>query len=311
MNAPIKRPKTYKICTSRSAEIEVSVERRGRYPVLVETTQPPVAQIPQKTEHVFDSLFLSKDYVPKGTRSIKPQKMKFLRRGRTLSIILDEPIIHQGEEYFVIEVKGTGADTSRKGMVISLNHTKNLDPRIFYSAGIWGAVERKDAEEELENAKKLNEMGFPLTPHIGLNLITNEIVERIRRVSGGAKIEEIAQIVRIAKTNIRPKEVAINRIEELYREISLDDFVKIDSTVQIIQNRLMEEGKLIIFNGRAQDNRYLDGILTDAENLELVIPAYRMRDRNRISDDTISWLRDISEAMATEYEEKMRIASKS
>ena len=302
------KTRTHRISTSKNAEIEIVVQKRGEYPVFVEPINPDIVRIPLG-ESIFDSVFVKREYA-KGSQYEEPKGMKFFRRGRTLSIVLDEPIKYNGEEHWVIEVKGTGADTTTRKMLIGFDYDRSLSLKYIESNSVWGGVIFEDAIDEIENARRLIEIGIPMTPHIKANKIPEQTLEAIKNEEMSLKIIGLGQVVRIAKTNIRPNDLLRCRIKELIGEREINEMVKTDIQIDQVGEELRGGNRRLVFEGSTQDNRYLDGILTDAENIQLVSNA---RDNERMIDiakETKSWLYELDPKLEQMYMERYRGSAK-
>ncbi len=301
------KTKTHRISTSKNAEIELVVQRRGEYPVFVEPINPDIVRIPMG-ESIFDSVFVKREYA-KGSAYEEPKGMKFFRRGRTLSIVLDEPIVYNAEEYAVIEVKGCGADTYKRKMVIGFKYDKNLNPKVISRTNtIWGALSVEDAQEEIEVAQKLSQIELPMTPHIKTNRVPQTVLSAIVDEEGGPKIE-IAQVVRVAKTNIRPKEIVRCGLRAIIGEREIERLVQADKKIIEVERRLNKEHRRLIFEGATKDNRYLDGTLTDAENIRIVRRPTGFDYGIDIQRETEAWMYELDQQLAAQYNKKMREAT--
>ena len=63
------------------------------------------------------------------------------------------------------------------------------------------------------------------------------------------------------------------------------------------------------FEGVTKDNRYLDGTLTDAENIQIVRRPTGFDCGIDIQRETEGWLYELDPKLASEYNKKMREAA--
>ena len=104
---------------------------------IIREIQPrTIARVPITGEGFHQSIFLHPRYVP-DTVPHELMRTRVRQRGRTTDIFLDEPISINGIEYFVLNVKGTGADAEKDQIIhpkgwwdIHQNDTQNyIHPR--------------------------------------------------------------------------------------------------------------------------------------------------------------------------------------
>ena len=81
--------------------------------VLVERDPIELIKIPVLGQAITQSILLHPQYAPNGIPYERIAVCGFVR-GRTLDILLDEPMIIDGEAYPVLTFKGVGADANRR-----------------------------------------------------------------------------------------------------------------------------------------------------------------------------------------------------
>ena len=252
------------------------------HPVLREAKAIELARVPVNGDRLQDSVILHPRYVPQGVEH-EIFIARAYRRGRTIDLFLDEPITVDGVEYGILNFKGAGSnavsdDNARdvQELVIhpdkwycgwrAVKWQKRDDP---YDR-VWGALTKEAAEKEYP-AKIFHDYGIRHAPHVAVNEIPNEITERMREVHQGNEKHHLVQLVRALRTNIRVDDF-IKRGATKYHgnvEQRLEDVTDIDGAYIKAQINLAKKQKMIWFIGDIEENRFIDGLFTDAENFSI------------------------------------------
>jgi len=252
------------------------------YPILREERPLTLARIPIHSDRLEDSVIVHPRYVPSGVEH-ELLTTRVYRRGRSLDFFLDEPIVVDGEEYGILNFKGVGRD-ARRNLVINPDRWYSW---VFVTTGlfkkgwkpreqvdpydrIWGAVRPQKAQREYP-AKVFKEYDFRYAPHIQLNSVPQKIAAQIRKVEKAKERHQYVQLVRALKTNIRIDDPERNGVIQhvktpFFCRDAPERLAEIDTSVINAQLQLAERGKMIRLTGCIPDNRYIDGLFTDAEN---------------------------------------------
>ncbi|MBI4016207.1 MAG: hypothetical protein HY363_00765 [Candidatus Aenigmarchaeota archaeon] len=254
-----------------SSREEALVEHYGR-PVLVEKELIPVAQIPISGDELQKSVLVHQRYVPRGIKHRK-LNLRGFRRGRTLDVLLDAPIVVNGISYGLLNFKGVGADAD-DAMVFNLTKWydnsgwgENSDRFGRY----FGAVKRRDAYDEFRD-RTLQQYGIPFVEHIAVNDVPDSISRRISCLERERKHIKLSQLVRAFPTNVRMDDV-LNKdnycisSRELFKSyVHAQKLAEIDAHVAEVQLGLAKSGKCLGIAGSVSENRLLNGMFVDAEN---------------------------------------------
>ncbi len=247
------------------------------YPVLIETREMELARVPVNGERLQDSVILHPRYVPKGVEH-ELFTARVYRRGRTLDLFLDEPIVVDGIQYGVLNFKGVGADADRDLVI---------QPERWYAKGVsdtwpflvdtwvprksaddfgrvWGALTKGKARREFP-ARLFHDYHFQHAPHLALNEVPGEITDYINRVEQGKGRHKLVQLVRGLQTNVRFDKMDVIPRDSKY-DINLEAIASADAELFETQVRLGQRGKMIRLTGNVMGNRFLNGDFTDAEN---------------------------------------------
>lgn len=238
-------------------------------PVLVETEAVEIARIPITGDRLEESIILHPRYVP---RNIKYEKMfvRGRRRGRTMDILLDDPIERDEQTYGVLNFKGVGRDAADTAMVIHPTRWYLYDGKRYrwesrkngdrYGRR-WGAVTKQQALAEFTNPI-FDQFQIPHTPYIAMHDIPQEISDYICKVHSGT-LSPLSQIVRAFSTNIREDEAPSDL---KYGYCLPEKLADMDAKMINAQLKVAQEGKNIILEGSIRENRCIDGLWTDKEN---------------------------------------------
>lgn len=242
------------------------------HPVVRHPEPIELAIVPVKGEALHESVVLHPRYVPD---SVPHRIVSLLAHvhGRSIDLFLDEPMVIDGEEFGVLNFKGTGADA---------NEDLVINPHQWY--GVWGWINRhhKGRYSQIETRRwgmmtekqakdehldtTLSELHIPQIPHVGHNRVPDKIRERIRESYKTRKMPNLGQLVRACTTNIRYNTVALGLNEDVREYIDPEAIARIDAHVFAVQQQLAREGKMLYANGAIRDNRYIDGRFCDVEN---------------------------------------------
>ncbi len=254
------------------------------HPVRREHTSIELARVPVNGEQLQDSIILHPRYVPKDIEH-ELFTARVYRRGRTLDLFLDEPIVVDGTEYGILNFKGVGADVvdyddARDNQELIIHpdnwhvnwHDQKWLPRKTVDPfdRVWGALTKKAAAKEYP-AEIFHQYGIRHAPHVALNEIPKSIINNIRRVHDGDERHYLVQLVRALRTNVRVGDFQEKNARKYHDNIEqrIEDVTDIDTAYINAQISLMRKGKMIWFLGAIEENRFIDGLFTDAENYSI------------------------------------------
>jgi hypothetical protein len=240
--------------------IERIVQRTEHFgkEVLVETTPLVLAKLPVKAP-LHESVLVHPRYA-EGTPHEIIEVRGFVR-GRTIDVLLPEQFEHNGRRYGIMNFKGAGADAEQEIEMRPLEWFKGgkWGPASrgdnLFSRG-WGVVRTSEAERELTAAKTL---GIPMTPYLRANSMPREVVEAAAGAVEG--IPPLSQIIRLEQSNIR-EEAGFGTSDPIR-------LANVDARIISAVLRFAERKQLVHYDGRIPDNRFSDGLFTDAENFEI------------------------------------------
>ena len=245
---------------------------------LVEIEPIQIAKIPVKGEDYQNCAFVHPRYAPK-TLPHEIIEVRGFRRGRTLDILLDEPIEFHGKKYGILNVKGAGADKVNKQYNF---RDMVLDPTEDAQAKRkWGMVKIGAGQEEFY-CRILARAGIPHIYYTSMISVPLEVEEKVVQIHGGER-QGAVQLQRLCQTNVRMDllELYIHDIENDVaqveeerkimwmewsdhietRKIAIADAAFISAQIKLA---LRDQG--IDSNGGFIDNRFIDGCFTDSEN---------------------------------------------
>ncbi len=254
------------------------------YPVLREAKAIELARVPVNGDRLQDSVILHPRYVPNEVEH-EIFTARVYRRGRTLDLFLDEPIVVNGMEYGILNFKGVGAnvvndDNARDYQELIIHpdnwyvswHSQKWLPRKTMDSfdRVWGALTGDAAEKEYP-AAIFHDYGIKHAPHIALHEIPEEITNTIRRAHNGSERHHLVQLVRALRTNVRVDDFKKRTIPKCHGNIEqrIKEITDIDAAYINAQISLAEKGKMIYFIGKIIENRFIDGLFTDAENFSI------------------------------------------
>ena len=220
------------------------------------------------------------------------------RNGRTIEVLLEEPLEIDGKKYGVLCFKGTGANADREMVIHPELYFRgdpySKDPKSvnFWTIGdieynrIWGAIEKSSAENEFNNPV-LPALGVPFSPQIRLNQIPAPILEAIcelEKTTNGIiatgpvsssythaidpRNLNLSQIVRAFRTNIRLEAEDLEKLKTEDRAfiISPRELAQIDCIALNAVFELVKRNKTLYGTLNVAQNRFIDGTFTDGEN---------------------------------------------
>lgn len=241
------------------------------HPVVYEKEPIMLVKIPVNGERLDQSVLLHPRYAP-SKRKYEKIAVRGFRRGRTLDILLDEPIVVDGKEYGVLNFKGVGADADEQ-MVIRPDGlwymSGNWKPEKDNFSRCWGALLKADGIDEFYD-RLLPDLGISFVPHIAVNHVPRDVCKLIAEKTGVEKYKFFSQLVRASSTNIRidmPKVWC-----QLERDINPSLLADKDAKVLKVQGSLKKNKKTLCIYGRIAENRFIDGIFVDAENYVISYP---------------------------------------
>jgi len=237
--------------------------------VLRENKAIRLARIPVNGDRLQDSVILHPRYVPQGVEH-EIFIARAYRRGRTIDLFLDEPITVDGVEYGILNFKGVGAKADRLLVIQPDDWYTSEGVWIPRKRGdlhgrVWGALTKGKARREYP-ARLFHKYDIYHAPHLALNEIPKEVKQFIRRSEGATERHNLVQLVRGLQTNIRFDEYHL-LTDEQQEQINIADLAKVDALLIKAQFALAERGKMLGYVGRFDQNRFIDGRYTDAENL--------------------------------------------
>jgi len=243
---------------------ELTVSDHFGYPVLLERDPIRVARVP--VAGTDDALILHPRYVP---AKIEHEIVEVVgrRRGRTIDILLDRPVTLQGEQYGIMNVKGVGADAD-DDMVIhpELWYKEKEGTWVPKAQGDpfgrdWGALDSKRGNNEVA-VNVLKSFGAQLTPYAFIADIPQAILEVIGNM--GNKGSDYCQIKRYCKTNVRLNEHGFMTDPKKEEQIDPEYLGRLDGKMITLQMEAAQTGYFLDIQGQLKDNRFIDGIFTDA-----------------------------------------------
>ena len=238
--------------------------------VLRENKPIRLARIPVNGDSWQDSVILHPRYVQGGVDH-EIFIARVYRRGRTLDLFLDEPVVVDGAEYGILNFKGVGAKADRPLVIQPDDWWHKLSggwvPRKIGDKyeRVWGAVRKGEARQEFP-AKLFHRYDIYHAPHLALNEIPKEVTRYIKRSVHGTERHNLVQLVRGLQTNIRCGDYELLTPEQ-EETVDISRIAKEDANLINTQFALARKGKMLRFIGQLAENRYIDGRYTDAENL--------------------------------------------
>ncbi len=245
-------------------------------PVLKEAAPIELARVPVNGDRLQDSIILHPRYIPRGVDH-ELFSARVYRRGRTVDLFLDEPVEIGGEEYGILNFKGVGANADQE-MVIDLDEWYHCSWRWIPRADgdehgrVWGALTQERGQEELA-AEIFHTNGIKHAPHVALNPIPSRVTEAIRQVHHRSQTHDLTQLVRACKTNVRVDQYSRHNQGRQYHDRTerwwIERIAEIDAALINAEVTLAEKGETLYFVGSFNENRFIDGLFTDAENYGL------------------------------------------
>lgn len=255
--------------------VYATVEKHLGHLVLREQAPIELARVPVNGDRLEDSIILHPRYVPEGVEH-EIFIARVYRRGRTLDIFLGEPITVDGVEYGILNFKGVGADLNGPGIFnepdLIIHPDKWYDglnwvPREEGDSHnrVWGGVTKGKSRREYP-ARLFHEHEIPHAPHLALNEIPKEITTAIRKHAHGKERHQLVQLVRGLQTNIRIDNYGLLSNEQR-EDVDMAKIAQSDASLINAQFKLARRGKMLGFVGEFEENQFIDGRYTDAENL--------------------------------------------
>jgi hypothetical protein len=292
---------------------ELEFVREGPYGFILEkepiTVAAVLAKDQKKGSHstnsnnlLLDCVLLDPCYIPEGFKDYELIQVRGRRLGRTIDILLDEPITVEetNKNYRILTFKGCGAFTEDSDEWI-IDPFKWRSDNLNQLGRIWGAIHSKSAEIEASlDLGQLEKYGLKLTPYLFANKIPSEIMEVIYQ--GKEITSPLGQALRLCETNILysdalPKrnldetfaEVLLTSIkyghgfggdgligkEELFSYLNQNEFIKrsmgLIETCANADRELYKEGKKFAWTVFSEfiSNAYIDATIKDLENLQI------------------------------------------
>lgn len=244
------------------------------------------------------SVLLNPRQIPAGFTDFEIIKVRGRRIGRTIDVLLDEPVEVGGKEYPVVTFKGTGALPDKNDPRHDEGHI--IDPLQWRSSSVqqfgrlWGAVIEQGAKIEAQKPLGvLHTFGILATPYLSANVIPSEITGSLYR---GDAPWDLAQPVRLTDTNIllddvfywRDRKDSINPFfwmtgygrgcadrKAILSYIGEDTFeqglLDLIERIADASRSLAREGRALKWALRSEciSNTYMNGRLKDFENMTI------------------------------------------
>ncbi|MFA5930091.1 MAG: hypothetical protein WC861_04365 [Candidatus Micrarchaeia archaeon] len=268
--------------------LKCQVVWKGKSPIVIENKPVQIAAVPLNGNSrqlrdgkisgdvLRDCIIVHPRYVEKYTEH-KILEVRGLRLGRTIDVLLDEPFSIAGENHWVMNFKGVGADADAPMAIhptqwwwISGYVADHWAPREDCDkfGRRWGVVQDKEAWSEM-NEDVMQPLGIDMVMHVQANKMPWKVIRQIEQVTGfGNEDLELSQVVRSCKTNMRMISAyalgAFNRYG-----VNAERIAEIDAKILSAQIRLAQQQKMFGSSGDILSNRYVDGTLTDSENFAL------------------------------------------
>lgn len=265
--------------------IQRQTETYHGMPVVREIREREIAKVPITGEELHQCILLHPRYVPKEVLH-EIIKARVFVRGRSIDLFLEEPYIHEGKEHWILNYKGAGADADEE-LVIHPNlwwaateHVlreetkKKWVPRSWGGYGrMWGTVITEDGRKEY-TGEPLTTLHIPYTPHIAIHEIPFPIRECIRKTHKTQRedMPYLSQMIRACRTNIRCDRYGDNSVEIPAINVTGEEIADIDARIINAQKELINKGQVLHCEGNIRENRVLDGLLTDTENITIQSP---------------------------------------
>jgi hypothetical protein len=240
---------------------------------------------------LLNCVLMDPHYIPEGFTDYKEIEVIGRRLGRTIDVLMDEPITVEetGKEYKILTYKGCGAFPEYCDQWV-------IDPFRWRSiqgnqlGRMWGALYAQSAILEAKlDFSELEKFGIDLTPYVFANRIPKEVLEEIYR--GEEITNPLGQALRLCETNILYSDIIRratkgnvftsdgtlnnNTIDEkeVFKYINQDEFIT--RTLALIENSIeaqrylhQKEEKLAwIIDSELISNAYISGELKDFENI--------------------------------------------
>ena len=257
------------------------------HPVVYEKELIELVKIPVNGEELHHCVLLHPRYKPP-KKKYDTIKVRGYRRGRSLDILLEEPLKFAGQEYGVLNFKGVGADADAE-MVIHPNGWYKLCWRANeYFGGqyerlgewykrwapawqcddygrVWGALLKEDGIAEFAD-NLLPDLGIQFVPHMALNHVPRNVCKHIAEKRRLKRYKLLTQLVRALKTNIRCDEPCYSKRFDCADPARL---AGIDSAVISAERKLKRHENMLVMIGTVNANRLIDGTFIDAENYRI------------------------------------------
>lgn len=260
------------ILLDRMRQGEITRTKHFGQSVLIEKQPIRLIQIPVLGEKLHESLLVHPKYASDKLKlDFRPIEVIGLRRGRTIEILLDEPIVIGGVEYYVLSIKGVGADATEPMMFHPERWFENDEyPATWVrrnndgSERYWGALTCDAGRDEFES-HILPSLGLPIVPHINLIDIPQSLADSIGLSECGVNMPPLCQLFRLMRTNIRFVDVTRGGLN-LYSQADTNAIIEIDAKFISGLLTLAQKGKRLSLMGDIPRNRLIDGMFVDAEN---------------------------------------------
>jgi hypothetical protein len=230
------------------------------------------------------SILIDKIYVPEGLES-ETFRFNGIREGRTIDVILDEPITCPDlpDKYFhVVTFKGTGARLLGRNGDYRIHPTKWLDDNLMRFNRIWGSMNEEHAFSEAMNPC-FTENNIFHTPYIAVNLLPEEIENKIYQQANEKRNNQLrlCQVVRLSQTNMRlanqsgHSDCDSNTFKKACETVGFtgeylcDLFAREDAKICIAEKELRRLGMSFLNFGDISQNRFITGELTDLEQCNI------------------------------------------
>lgn len=216
-------------------------------------------------DEIEKSILIHPRYVPKGL----DHELISIRgriRGRSIYVLLDEPLISDIGNHTILNFKGTGANYRGKFLVIDLKTTCKMGKRVkrVNSKRPWGGLLTNYALTEIEDSL------ISILPFVN-HLRINEFPEKLNTaISEGKTSEALSQLIRCTPNTFRLNELHLLGEEFCFKEINPNELARKDAFILKYYFSNLQHSNQLDCIGLFGDNRYQNGDLTDSENFSFI-----------------------------------------
>ncbi len=265
-------------------------------PVIKEPEPFEVAFLPVIGDQFNEGVFVHPRYVSSLPSSdYRIVEVEGRRLGRTVEILLDEPIEYAGEEFGILNVKGTGAKATEE-MQILPNQWYDRRESSFRSGTDthgrhWGVLLSSVARTEVYMDRSVfGLIGVPYVPHVGA---TDLPIRLQNLILGDERGVNLAQLNRAMKTNIRIVDLTTTDypLEALGLPFDSLEMGRIDGKyINHLISMVKKMGRCVNTWGSYAGNRMVDGAFIDAFNYRNLYRGFIPRHLSETIRRQVSWV---------------------